>query len=246
MTKPFIKSKTFKVLIIILALAAAVAAVLSVLHAQNKKKVIQLAKDYLEETYEEQMEFQRIIFFYPATGPTYRVVFSPADQPHFTFWVDIYGISGFSKDVSPSLMKDNYVKRRYEYLKREAMLPKVRSVFGEDVEFWVMLELRGKSLAEDITIEELEEYVNNSNAYFTYGISTKGSLPYESAIDGLAEKLYPYIEWIKEQNCLPLDIGFYYEYRKRKMYVTLKVSEIQSLEQLIEIMNTEAIKSSYN
>lgn len=238
MAKPFYQSKTFKVLIVILVLAMAFAAVLSVcivlarLHYQ-KKEVIRITQEYLDEKYDETMCYASADYF--EIEPAYHVHFYPESTPDLEFYVTIRMNSSFGSSPSSGvgywLIEDNYIFERYEYIKREEILPEFRSVFGENADLTVGITGLPHTLDEYCRTEDVEPYI--TNRYYT--ISLNGNTSYRSYIESNAEKLYDYVKVLHERDPASVFmVSIRYKHKWKTTRRGIRMNYVDSLEEFME------------
>ena len=227
----------------------------------NKQKAADIAKDYLEENYTQEMEYIKVE--YPLINwfaLPYTVYFSPVNNADLVFEVAVPSSSGRlkreydeSKDYYYS--PDNYLLVYFKYWARIPIRNFASDIWGVDANAYAGtrgLDFNGGfkipiGLEEDMAVDEMLNYLD-----YVASIST-GELLDKSSMLEEAERILEMIEFIKEREELPTEVLFWYRTGKDEgdrvyndsatwpeFYIGFKdLFEVTSIDSVIEAMESQ-------
>ena len=245
------RRKIIRILGVIIAVIGIVICLLNSYDAQKENKAIQLAQDYLNQKYDQDMIYESVRYSWVEPGQ-YHVYFTSVETEVW-FGVSMWPRALECSEVPPDeYIWDNYLESFFCRRSEEILFPEVENIWDENVSIQVSLitnnayPSRGaEEPNEKMTVAEMEPLYN-----YKFIINTHRLLNHESAKTE-AERLFDMIQYIKTIQYEPREITIWYQTGKDEKDRILTNSDtwseyyikfvnyenIYSLEQIIEIMN---------
>jgi hypothetical protein len=228
---------------IIFAVIIIVAASIKTYLTFKENKAVQIAQEYLNQKYEQEMQYQNVRF--PWIDPSlYHVRFSPVNNPEIIFEVLVQlDLSLTEKDNKHgNFIPDNYYVKYFEYCMEKYLVADVKHLWGDNATIKVLDVNIGSAafsvspkINDEMTLMEMEPLIDD---YWIY-IRTNDTLV-EELLEPIANRILEFIQIVKDNGFEPETLNFWSDGSESEMDMLLKNwDEIDSVDQIIAQLRME-------
>ena len=216
----------------------------------KERQAVQIAQEYLNEKYEQEMEYKDIRKA-PIEPGVYHITFSPAKNPEVEFEVTIPNnliIPERVRDFGQSnLSADNYYNKYFEYQMEKYLVADVNRLWGDTASIRVtVMDIDGyfdipSELNDTMSIEKMESYITN------YWIVIRvDNMPLDNkSLEVLANKIFDFIQIINNEGFTPEGVGYYNISEAENKYTEFSnLGQIETAAQVLEQLETEFEKEA--
>ena len=205
-----------------------------------EQRAVQLADEYLENKYQNEMVLTDIRFelFEPSV---YRVGYYPENNPDIVFDVIVQGFMYVERDnvvnETEGYFADNYYLKYFEYLMEEYLATEVERFFGEKADFSVKENTQGLHsycmhplLTDDLDIEDMEALINDYDIEISLSVYSVNA----EIVEDISNSLYGFISYIRNNGFEPngITVIFEAENEKRRQVLFSDINQITEPEQI--------------
>lgn len=178
----------------------------------KERKAVQLAQEYLDQKYEQEMQFESVRYSWVDPG-LYHVYFISTDT-EIRFEVQMWPKALDFPEVTTDdrYIWDNYLSRFFCRKTEELVSPEVKMIWDENAKILVVLSSsnvypsrRTSDPNEQMTASEMEPLYN-----YDFYIETNRLLNNESKIEE-ANRMFDMIEYVKKTQYRPREVLFWYQ-----------------------------------
>lgn len=232
---------------IIIAIIAISALSIKVYLSSKENKAIQIAQEYLNQKYEQEMQYESTRFSW-IDPSLYHVSFSPVSNSEIIFEVIVYPDLTIPEDRwefgESSRSADNYYVKYFEYCMGDYLVADVKRLWDYDATVKVLDITYGgvafcvsPELDDKMTLAEMEPLINDYWIYIKTGEMTVD----DQSLEESARRIFEFIQIIKNNGFMPETIDFWYPATEDETtdVVLRNWNKIDTVDQVVALLKAE-------